>query len=73
VSGLLYAGIASGKLIETLGFSGSSLLVPTVVLVLGAFILLISAGWHPLRRLLLRLLPAALARRLPHPLAVAST
>jgi hypothetical protein len=73
VSGLLYAGIASGKLIETLGFSGSSLLVPTVVLVLGAFILLISAGWHPLRRFLLQLLPAAFARRLPHPLAVSST
>lgn len=72
VSGLLYAGIASGKLIETLGFGGSSLLVPTVVFVLGAFILLISAGWHPLRRMLLQLLPAALAGRLPHPLAVSS-
>jgi hypothetical protein len=73
VSGLVYAGLASGKLIQTLGFSGSSLLTPSVLLILGAFILLISAGWHPLRRALLQLLPAALASRLPHPLAVSST
>ena len=35
---------------------------------LGAFILLLSAGWTPLRVKLLGLLPAPLSRRLPHPL-----
>jgi hypothetical protein len=73
VSGLVYAGLASGKLIETFGFSGGSLLTPSVLLILGSFILLISAGWHPLRRALLQLLPAALASRLPRSLAVSST
>lgn len=67
VSGLTYAGIAFGQLIGTWGFATSKLLVPTVVLALGAFILLVSAGWQPLRRAILRRLPVPLARRLPHP------
>ena len=69
VSGLVYAGIAFGTIIKTLGFANQTLLFPTVVLALGAFILLLSAGWHPLRRAILRRLPRPLARRLPHPLA----
>ncbi|WP_246725327.1 hypothetical protein [Beijerinckia sp. L45] len=73
VSGLLYAGIAFGALIKTLGFSGSSLLIPVVLLTLGGFILLLSAGWHPLRRTLLGLLPPALARKLPHPLVASAS
>lgn len=68
VSSLVYAGIAFGTLISTSGFAGSTLLVPVVLLILGAFILLLSAGWRPLRRALLLRLPAALASRLPHPL-----
>lgn len=73
VSGLIYAGIAFGTLIKTLGFSSSDLLLPTVLLALGAFILLLSAGWRPLRRALLRRLPRGLAARLPHPLVPSTT
>ncbi len=68
VSGLLYAGLAFGTLVRTLG--QTSYVVPTVLLALGALILLVSAGWHPLRRAILRRLPLALARRLPHPMLV---
>ena len=73
VSGLVYAGFACSTLIRASGFTTQSYLVPTVLLALGAFILLISAGWHPLRRILLRRLPHPLAARLPHPLLVSST
>ena len=68
VSGLVYAGIAFGTIIKTLGFASATLLLPTVLLALGAFILLLSAGWHPLRRAILRRLPVRIAGRLPHPL-----
>ena len=70
VSGLVYAGIASATLIRSLGLATSDRLVPIVLLALGAFILLLSAGWQPLRRALLRRLPGTLAARLPHPLAI---
>jgi hypothetical protein len=73
VSGLAYAGVAFSTLIKTLGFSGSNLLIPVVLLTLGGFILLLSAGWHPLRRVFLRLLPPALARKLPHPLVASAS
>lgn len=68
VSGLVYAGIANAMVIRASGLTDRGLVVPTVVLVLGAFILLLSAGWQPLRRAILRRLPHALATRLPHPL-----
>ena len=73
VSGLVYAGTASGQLIAALGWGHSSLLTPVVLLTLGAFILLISAGWRPLRRAILDRLPAALSRRLPQPQVLSST
>lgn len=73
VSGLIYAGVAFGTVIRSLGFSSSNLLVPTVLLALGAFILLLSAGWQPLRRAILKRLPQALARRLPHPMQGSTT
>ena len=66
VSGLVYAGIAVGALISRAGFSGST--APLSLLTLGAFILALSAGWHPLRARLLRALPPTLAARLPHPI-----
>lgn len=65
VSGLAYAGIAFASLIKVSGFAGSS--TPLTLFILGAFILLLSALWHPLRRAVLAVLPARLARRLPHP------
>lgn len=63
VSGLSYAGFAFGALVVKAGLSDS--VVPLTMLVLGALVLLLSAGWHTLRRTLLSLLPGALARRLP--------
>lgn len=63
VSGLSYAGFAFGALVVTAGLSDS--VVPLTMLVLGALVLLLSAGWHALRRAILPLLPAALACRLP--------
>jgi len=74
VSGLLYVGIAFFTLFKALGFGEQSrFLLPAVLLALGAFILLLSAGWQPLRRALLRRLPQKLARRLPHPLLASQT
>lgn len=66
VSGLVYAGLAFGTLIRQTALADKT--VPSTLLALGGFILLLSAGWRPLRTLILRLLPAALSRRLPHPL-----
>ncbi|MCJ2033030.1 hypothetical protein [Methylobacterium sp. J-068] len=66
VSGLVYAGLAFGSLVRDAGFGGST--VPLSLLTLGTFILALSAGWHPLRALLLRALPRPLAARLPHPI-----
>lgn len=63
VSGLSYAGFAFGALVIKAGLSDN--VVPLTMLVLGALVLLLSAGWHALRRAFLPLLPAALARRLP--------
>lgn len=66
VSGLTYAGVAVGSLIRQAGFTGNT--GPLSLLALGAFILLLSAGWHPLRKQVLRALPRHLAARLPHPI-----
>ncbi len=63
VAGLSYAGIAFGALVAKAGLGDGAF--PLTLLVLGALVLLLSAGWHVLRRTLLPLLPAALVRRLP--------
>ncbi len=63
VAGLSYAGIAFGTLVSNAGLTSGR--VPLTLLVLGALVLLLSAGWHVLRRALLTLLPVALVRRLP--------
>ena len=65
VAALSYTAIAFGTLIRDAGLANRSL--PLSLLTLGAFVLLLSAGWHPFRALLLRALPRALAARLPHP------
>lgn len=70
VSALVYAGIAYGSLVRAIGVQSD--VVPIVLLSLGGFILLLSAGWQPLRRALLRRLPPRLAGRLPHPLGVST-
>jgi hypothetical protein len=71
VSGLAYAGIAFASLVRDSGVTGSS--TPLTILVLGAFILLLSALWHPLRRAVLAMLPTGLARRLPNPTVLSTT
>ena len=63
VSGLSYVGFAFGSLVMNAGISGG--VVPLTMLVLGALVLLLSAGWHALRRAMLPLLPAGLVRGLP--------
>ena len=61
MSGLAYLGAAIGYIL-----SGNrvSALAATLV-ILGAIVLTLGAGWVPLRRLLLPLLPPAIANRLP--------
>jgi hypothetical protein len=63
VSGLVYAGIAFWTLIRQAGISDVT--TPLTILTLGAFVLLLTAGWRPLRTGILSITPAALARRLP--------
>jgi hypothetical protein len=65
VSGLAYAGIAVGTLLNRSALADMT--VPATVLVLGAFILLLSAFWRPVRRGFLILVPARLRARLPNP------
>lgn len=63
VSGLAYAGVAFWTLIRQAGFSDMT--TPLTILALGAFVLLLSAGWRPLRAGILYVVPSVLARRLP--------
>jgi hypothetical protein len=64
-SGLAYAGGAFWILIRQAGLS--DITTPLTILTLGAFVLLLSAGWKPLRAGALKLAPSALTRRLPQP------
>lgn len=65
VSGLVYAGVASGSLIRRIGITDMGL--PVTLLILGTFVLVLSAGWTPLRTFILARLPHGFAERLPHP------
>ena len=65
VSGLSYAGVAFWTLIRQAGISDVT--TPLTILALGAFVLLLSAGWKPLRAGILRMTPSTLTRRLPQP------
>jgi hypothetical protein len=69
VSGLAYLGGAIGYAL-TGGAGGAFRGDPSVVfaatlVILGAFVLTLGAGWVPLRRLLLRLVSPAISNRLP--------
>lgn len=64
VSGLSYAGAAFWQVLRVSGLD-EGLVPPLTFLALGSFILLLSVGWRPLRRLLLSGLPEPLTRRLP--------
>ena len=63
VSGLIYAGWAFATLFQSVGLKGYT--APVTVLVLGAFVLLLSGGWTALRRAVVGQLPPDWAARLP--------
>jgi hypothetical protein len=70
VSALIYVGIVIAYGIRTTSAVGQqpdnqSFVLFATLLVLGALVLMIGVGWRPLRRLFVRMLPAALGRRLP--------
>lgn len=64
VSGLAYLGWAIAYALTDAGRGGPFTLAATLV-ILGAIVLTLGAGWVPLRRLLLPLLPSAISNRLP--------
>lgn len=64
VAGLAYLGFAIGVTVGDIGRGGAFTLASTLV-ILGAIVLTLGAGWVPLRRLLLPLLPPAISSRLP--------
>lgn len=68
LAGLAYTGYALADLMVVAGLGGAA--IPVTLLVLGAFMLLLSGGWTFLRRLVLRGLPTRLAARLPHPIGI---
>lgn len=63
VSGLSYAGVAFWALIRQAGISDMT--TPLTLLALGAFVLLLSAGWRPLRAGILSMVPATFTQYLP--------
>lgn len=64
VSGLAYLGWAIGSTLGDAGGGGLFTLAATLV-ILGAIVLTLGAGWVPLRRRLLALLSPAISNRLP--------
>lgn len=64
VAGLTYAGVAFATLFRQTAFADKT--VPATFLVLGAFVLALSAGWRPLRAAIIGMFPRALVLRLPH-------
>jgi hypothetical protein len=64
VSGLAFLGGAIGYTLADAG-GGGPLTVASTFVILGAIVLTLGAGWVPARRLLLALLPAAIANSVP--------
>jgi hypothetical protein len=68
VSSMSYAGISFVTLVKRTGLANLvSESIPLTLLALGGFILLISVGWHPIRRIALSRLPAEFTRHLYNP------
>ena len=63
VSSLSYLAYAAGKIITAAGMESSSFAAST--LAVGAIVLMLSAGWRPLRRSVMGLLPSSVRARLP--------
>ena len=68
VSALIYLGTAIGFALTSAIRAGTdnnvSVFFATLV-ILGAMVLILGAGWQPLRRVFLRLVPSAFVNRLP--------
>lgn len=64
VAGLGYLGFAIGRLIAATELTSETIVAATLV-VLGLVMVALGSGWQPARCGVLRLLPAALVRRLP--------
>jgi hypothetical protein len=68
VSALIYLGVAIGYALTSAIRAGTdsevSVFFATLV-ILGAMVLILGAGWQPLRRIILRLIPPTLVNRLP--------
>jgi hypothetical protein len=67
VAGLTYLGAAIGFALAGTGGGGAdgAFVVASTLVILGALVLTLGAGWVPLRRLLLALLSPTIANRLP--------
>jgi MFS family permease len=69
VSALAYIGIVVGYALSRSGAATSSanrtFVIFATLLILGALVIALGVGWLPLRRALMRALPAGLANRLP--------
>ncbi|MBY5538608.1 hypothetical protein HFO60_00735 [Rhizobium leguminosarum] len=63
-SGLLSLGVAIFDVVRK-GNATVDTYIFTTLIVVGAIVLIIGTGWMPLRRLVLRALPPAIAKRLP--------
>lgn len=65
VSGLAYLGVAIAYILRGDAPSAAVSVPATTLVILGAIVLTLGAGWVALRRLLLALIPPAIANRLP--------
>jgi hypothetical protein len=65
VSGLTYLGVAIAYILSGDAPAPAVSVLPTTLVILGALVLTLGAGWVPLRRLLLPLFPTAISNRLP--------
>lgn len=63
-SGVLSLGVAIFGVVRK-GNATVDTYIFTTLIVVGAIVLIIGTGWMPLRRLVLRALPPAIAKRLP--------
>jgi hypothetical protein len=65
VAGLAYLGWAVGFALTAVGRGNGAFVLAATLVILGALVLTLGAGWVPLRRRLLALLSPAISNRLP--------
>ncbi len=73
VSALTYVGIVIGYALSgsSAATANRTVVFFATILILGAFVIALGVGWLPLRRVLMRVLPAGLVNRLPPAVAAA--